>query len=263
MRSGDSNVSRRLEQNYTHYQNGLEFSTWPEDIYLFGATSDLNFFVGPTTGMRLTPSVLLPITAAIIYEHGSGHDAMPRLAGEVESTNLSVVGITNASSVPSGSREYCTTHCPRLYRPAAMSGSLPSQPLLPSSPPRPPPGVTEPSRKHKCTKCPDNFTHNKDLVRHMNTVHAAGNEEVYRCRCGKDNVRKDNHCRHARACKKERRHSYYTCKCLVACAEKEEHLRHVKDCRYGFGHIGRPCVASGPQVCSVLATKALSWEITS
>ncbi|KAI0451126.1 hypothetical protein F5B21DRAFT_488258 [Xylaria acuta] len=91
-----------------------------------------------------------------------------------------------------------------------------------------------------CPDCSACFKQKKDLNRHKNCVHATGDEPVYCCRCGKDNVRKDNHLRHVNHCTREHCHPYYTCKCGHACEDKESHVKHVSNCRHGFGRIGRP-----------------------
>ncbi|KAI0441359.1 hypothetical protein F4803DRAFT_523880 [Xylaria telfairii] len=98
------------------------------------------------------------------------------------------------------------------------------------------------AKPHVCTQCTDTaacFTLKKDLRRHIRTVHATGGEQVYRCRCEKQGVRKDNYLRHVRLCTKDHSDSQYICKCLSACSEKQEHIHHVTNCQYSLGTPGR------------------------
>ncbi|KAI0182368.1 hypothetical protein EV127DRAFT_415166 [Xylaria flabelliformis] len=118
-----------------------------------------------------------------------------------------------------------------------MHGGYPlsSQAMANSGSP-PPPDTPKP---HVCNKCLVGFRHKKDLKRHTMTVHKGDEELVFRCRCEKDEVRKDNYLRHLRSCNKHYR-DCYTCKCRSRCDEKAEHISHVRICRYGFGRTGRP-----------------------
>ncbi|KAI0441361.1 hypothetical protein F4803DRAFT_428385 [Xylaria telfairii] len=96
------------------------------------------------------------------------------------------------------------------------------------------------ARPFPCSGCPSSFKHRKDLKRHVTSVHATGNEPVYRCRCGFQGVRKDNYLRHVSRCNEEPCYPAYSCKCEDACVDKEMHSEHVRPCRYGFGSVGRP-----------------------
>ncbi|RYC63415.1 hypothetical protein CHU98_g2775 [Xylaria longipes] len=118
---------------------------------------------------------------------------------------------------------------------AAISGPIQhptNLPVLPSSA----------SKPHACevVMCSSRFLYKKDLKRHIKTVHKGKNDPVFRCRCGKEEVRKDNYSRHIKSCDKENLYSTYTCQCGFASKEREEHMSHVKDCQHGFGRTGRP-----------------------
>ncbi|GAW20951.1 hypothetical protein ANO14919_104640 [Xylariales sp. No.14919] len=98
---------------------------------------------------------------------------------------------------------------------------LPSFPAVPS---------LNQVRPHSCNTCPTAFKHRKDLNRHMDTVHATGQELVYRCSCGKTDIRKDNHRRHVGTCTKKRSDCPYICKCLSRYKDEEEYLSHISSC---------------------------------
>ncbi|KAI0856487.1 hypothetical protein F4860DRAFT_492845 [Xylaria cubensis] len=95
------------------------------------------------------------------------------------------------------------------------------------------------ARRFGCNECPSSFAQNKDLNRHKISVHPTGNEPLYRCRCGKEGVRKDNYLRHVEPCSNYH-YPTYACKCGYACEDKDDHVGHVSQCRYGFRPVGRP-----------------------
>ncbi|KAI0530446.1 hypothetical protein GGR58DRAFT_518470 [Xylaria digitata] len=86
------------------------------------------------------------------------------------------------------------------------------------------------AQQHPCETCPRVFGRKKDLKRHMVTVHATGQELVYRCRCGKSDIRKDNHRRHIRTCNKKNEGLGFFCKCLEKYEDEEMYLSHVALC---------------------------------
>ncbi|KAI0479842.1 hypothetical protein F4859DRAFT_529972 [Xylaria cf. heliscus] len=146
-------------------------------------------------------------------------------------------------------RSYCTPTTPVGFAysapwdswssPAtAESWSLLSSPPLSPSEPRWPGTTTV--KQFQCKHCGASFTYRKDLTRHKTSVHATGNEPVYRCRCGKRDVRKDNYRRHVEHCSREHIYQYYMCKCTDNEEDKEIHIQHVIPCRHGFGPSGRP-----------------------
>ncbi|KAI8946977.1 hypothetical protein F4801DRAFT_582844 [Xylaria longipes] len=250
MRVGDWNFSSGPIQTHFHYQDDPEFSNhycdqiWPEDIGLSDSlfegvivTNDPNFIVGQTTTTGLHSPPISP-TLAGRGRHGSGY-VVRGLAGN-QSINLNVFGFNHAYSPYTGGWMDDNTYNPFPDPPVAIPEDWLSQPLPLSAPLEQPSGTTGPPREHTCTKCFETFTHKKDMVRHMNTVHATGDEEVYRCRCSKVNVRKDNYLRHVSSCNGRYHYPNYICKCLSVCDEKEEHIDHVKNCRHGFGRAGRP-----------------------
>ncbi|TRX93430.1 hypothetical protein FHL15_005705 [Xylaria flabelliformis] len=96
------------------------------------------------------------------------------------------------------------------------------------------------ARRFECNECPSSFAQNKDLNRHKKSVHPTGNEPLYRCRCGREGVRKDNYLRHVDPCSNEYRYPAYSCKCGHLSEHKEPHVEHVSRCRYGFRPVGRP-----------------------
>ncbi|KAI0451124.1 hypothetical protein F5B21DRAFT_488254 [Xylaria acuta] len=239
---------------------------WPESNYPSSSTSEAgmptgvdsglvnqSFFEGQDVGMRstrgLTSPPISPTTAAMdrggncVYAtHGFSRE--PSNLGALSpnytySFPATLAGLTPHSiAAMYGSRWGCPNGPPSLPSPSWLPFSPPA-----SSPPRLPLSPAIPSRPHVCTLCPDTtncFTLKKDLNRHIRTVHATGVEQVYRCRCKKHGIRKDNYLRHVHRCNKEHDYSHYTCKCLSSCAEKQEHIHHVTTCQYGLGTPGRP-----------------------
>ena len=96
-----------------------------------------------------------------------------------------------------------------------------------------------------CFDCEWSFQQRKDLIRHVKTVHFTDANHVWRCICGKQQRRKDNHRRHVRNCTRgPPPDDYvwaYVCACLHQCAHDQEHLRHLDECRVGgTGPRGRP-----------------------
>ncbi|TGJ81477.1 hypothetical protein E0Z10_g7283 [Xylaria hypoxylon] len=87
-----------------------------------------------------------------------------------------------------------------------------------------------PARPYPCNACSIAFQWRKDLNRHIATVHATEEARVYSCRCGKGDIRKDNHRRHVRTCNKKPQGLCYVCKCLSAYMEEAEYLDHVASC---------------------------------
>ncbi|KAI0530448.1 hypothetical protein GGR58DRAFT_524458 [Xylaria digitata] len=203
-------------------ENNVQFDFTIEDVMFASMGSDLldqNSLAGRDPCISDPPDLAAPPTSPIIF-------------GAVAS-NLSWARDNSATSSVLGDEEAWTSG-----EFARESNSAVNSPQVGTSlsPPRS-------LRPHICTMCPNAttcFTHKKDLNRHINTVHATGNEPIYSCRCGKLNTRKDNYLRHLRSCDKQYPYPYYLCKCPSYCTSKEEHMRHVTNCHYGFGRTGRP-----------------------
>ncbi|KAI0506289.1 hypothetical protein F5B22DRAFT_660364 [Xylaria bambusicola] len=108
-------------------------------------------------------------------------------------------------------------------------------PAVPSPPATGLPSQTITSAIHTrpwpCSTCQNavSFTLEKDLKRHMSTVHATGHESAYYCQCGKRCIRKDNHLRHVHTCKKnDPGLPHYTCKCKMNYLDKRMYVDHVR-----------------------------------
>ncbi|KAI6082210.1 hypothetical protein F4821DRAFT_219424 [Hypoxylon rubiginosum] len=86
--------------------------------------------------------------------------------------------------------------------------------------------------KAKCMTC-GSILQKKSLNRHMRTVHPTDETLRYNCKCGLEDVRKDNHKRHVGNCKVASSELQYVCVCEHSCADKDDHLEHVKGCQHG------------------------------
>ncbi|KAI0479840.1 hypothetical protein F4859DRAFT_513342 [Xylaria cf. heliscus] len=155
-----------------------------------------NFIVGHDSGIHSTLGLIsLPIspTTVIMDTNRSSLYATPAFTGDPH--NLDAFGLNHAYSLPATQRALAPQNAAAMYGPI---GHL-NEPLLsPSWPPLSPPRLSPPelpltpaipSKPHICTQCPGAtacFTLRKDLNRHIRTVHATGDERVYRCRCKKD-----------------------------------------------------------------------------
>ncbi|KAI0163708.1 hypothetical protein BJ166DRAFT_299521 [Pestalotiopsis sp. NC0098] len=87
-----------------------------------------------------------------------------------------------------------------------------------------------PSKLSAETTCGASFAKNKDLGRHVRSVHTADDEPVYRCKCSHENVRKDNYMRHLRRCTKGHELRTFSCICGIACGDKMDHVAHLGLC---------------------------------
>lgn len=87
-----------------------------------------------------------------------------------------------------------------------------------------------PSKHSPVTICGISFTQNRDLGRHVRSVHALEDEPVYQCRCSYKSARKDNYMRHLRRCTKGHELHTFICICGLACGEKMDHVAHLGLC---------------------------------
>ncbi|KAK0623780.1 hypothetical protein B0T14DRAFT_517043 [Immersiella caudata] len=67
------------------------------------------------------------------------------------------------------------------------------------------------------------FRNQKDLDRHFDSIHGT---DVFHCRCGKSEKRKDNQDRHVRKCRLDVRGAY-RCPCGHTTASPKEYLTHI------------------------------------
>ena len=78
--------------------------------------------------------------------------------------------------------------------------------------------------------CEQTFGLQKDLNRHLKTLHAAKDAKRFVCCCGKSGIRFDNHQRHVKSCRAAG--GTFICKQGHRHVSKKEYLRHLKDgCR--------------------------------
>lgn len=118
--------------------------------------------------------------------------------------------------------------------PGQTSSSTPSVPTTtePSSTPltdvdNPVPGNRVPAR-FVCQeeRCSRSFGSQKDLDRHRDSVHGSSGADVFRCRCGKTEARKDNHDRHVRKCRLPTV-APFCCRCGREAERVADHLEHA------------------------------------
>ncbi|KAI0195512.1 hypothetical protein F4808DRAFT_440438 [Astrocystis sublimbata] len=117
---------------------------------------------------------------------------------------------------------------------SSLSPSLHSEPQL----------QTPTEKPYLCTldiHCQWSFKHQKDLIRHKNTVHqiGGGDKLSFRCRCSKENPRKDNHKRHCLSCNTTY-YDAYRCRCGGLAMQLQDHIEHIVSCQFGNRRTGRP-----------------------
>lgn len=74
--------------------------------------------------------------------------------------------------------------------------------------------------------CPLQFSSQKDLDRHFESVHGVADLAKFQCACGKLDPRKDNHGRHVRTCRRSRPTSF-RCRCGTTSERAKAHLKHI------------------------------------
>lgn len=94
-------------------------------------------------------------------------------------------------------------------------------------------GTDQGDHLYQCGKCTSRFCTRKDLDRHLHIhdlpTHGIS-EPLFRCRCGRENRRKDNFHRHLLGCQYTPTQDYYSCICGNTETSKQNMFTHFAAC---------------------------------